>query len=217
MSIYNIQHTLIVTFAVLEAGPQVASQFAPGDHVLLVFASCGFCKLCLSGQPAFCVEGRQLNFSGKRTNGQLAACDATGQPISGLFFGQSSFSQTALVHSRSAVKLDTRSIDELRYAAALGCGVLTGASSIIHELKPSVGSKIAIWGAGPVGLAACMAAKLSGAANIIVVDTNARKLNLAKVGIPNFCRCGGLRFHRIWVRQTLLTARHKTSSSELWS
>jgi aryl-alcohol dehydrogenase len=62
----------------------------------------------------------------------------------------------------------------------LGCGIQTGAGAVINALKPVAGSSIAIYGGGSVGLSAVMAAKLCGCAQIIVVDLQDSRVDLAK-------------------------------------
>ncbi len=62
----------------------------------------------------------------------------------------------------------------------LGCGIQTGAGAVINALKPEAGSSIAIFGAGSVGLAAVMAAKVVGCTTIIAIDLNDSRLDLAR-------------------------------------
>jgi aryl-alcohol dehydrogenase len=62
----------------------------------------------------------------------------------------------------------------------LGCGIQTGAGAIMNALKPGVGSSIAVFGAGSVGLSAIMAAKAVGCTQIIAVDMNDARLELAR-------------------------------------
>ena len=52
----------------------------------------------------------------------------------------------------------------------LGCGIQTGAGAILNSLNVAHGSKVAIFGAGAVGLSAVMAAAAAGAAQIVAVD-----------------------------------------------
>lgn len=64
--------------------------------------------------------------------------------------------------------------------APLGCGLQTGAGTVINVLKVSPGTSIAIIGVGAVGLAALMAAKICDAGTIIAVDIHESRLELAK-------------------------------------
>lgn len=59
---------------------------------------------------------------------------------------------------------------DLRVLAPFGCGIITGASSVINYLKPEEGSSILICGLGAVGFGALTAAKQSGCSVIIVID-----------------------------------------------
>ncbi len=118
------------------------------------------------------------NFGGKRMDGSTAFLGADGAAIHSHFFGQSSFATHSIVPERTAVKLDPDI--PLEIAAPLGCGVITGAGSVIESLRVGAGSSIAIFGVGGVGLSAVMAARLVGAERIIAIDTNPSRLALAK-------------------------------------
>ena len=65
-------------------------------------------------------------------------------------------------------------------AALFGCAVMTGAGAVINTARVRSGDKVAVLGLGGVGLNGVMGAKLAGAAEIIAIDTDARKLELAK-------------------------------------
>jgi aryl-alcohol dehydrogenase len=63
--------------------------------------------------------------------------------------------------------------------APLGCGLQTGAGTVMNSLKVAKGTGIAIFGTGAVGLAAVMAARIVGAKPIIGVDIRPKRLKLA--------------------------------------
>ncbi|WP_280141854.1 NAD(P)-dependent alcohol dehydrogenase [Mesorhizobium sp. YR577] len=94
------------------------------------------------------------------------------------FLGQSSFAQFAIANERNVVKVPKDVPLEL--LGPLGCGIQTGAGSVLNALKVNAGSSFVAFGAGAVGLAAVMAAKVGGATTIIAVDVNASRLELAK-------------------------------------
>jgi aryl-alcohol dehydrogenase len=150
--------------------------FAVGDHVLLSGSSCGQCPNCVAARPSYCDLAMPMNFGGKRLDGSTAlSCGE--EAIHSHFFGQSSFATHSIVPERTAVKID-KDIP-LDLAAPLGCGVITGAGSVIEALKVGVGDTIAIFGTGSVGLSAVMAARLVGARRIVAVDINQSRLDLA--------------------------------------
>ncbi len=157
-------------------GPGV-TKVVPGDHVVLSFASCGSCANCQRGLYGYCPDLYGRNFSGARPDGSKPCCDAQGHPVSSWFFAQSSFADLALATERNVVKIPQDVPLELM--GPLGCGIQTGAGAVINALKPGGGSTIAIFGAGSVGLAAAMAARVVGCARIIVVDLNQSRLDLA--------------------------------------
>jgi aryl-alcohol dehydrogenase len=150
----------------------------PGDQVLLSFTSCGQCRNCRDGHPAYCATWLPDNLIGGRRADGSATITRDGEPLGGHFFGQSSFARMAVVDERSLVKVDEDAPLEL--LAPLGCGIQTGAGAIWNVLKPRPGSSVVVLGAGAVGLAAVMAAALTPATTIIAVDKVASRLELAR-------------------------------------
>jgi Zn-dependent alcohol dehydrogenase len=67
----------------------------------------------------------------------------------------------------------------LETLAPLGCGLQTGAGSVLNVLKVPKDSSIAVIGVGAVGLAALMASKIASAKTIIAVDIHQSRLELA--------------------------------------
>lgn len=57
---------------------------------------------------------------------------------------------------------------------------MTRAGAVLRSMKVKVNMPIAIFGAGTVGMAVFMAAKITGANPIIVVDINDDRLSIAK-------------------------------------
>ncbi|KQX23406.1 MULTISPECIES: NAD(P)-dependent alcohol dehydrogenase [unclassified Sphingomonas] len=163
---------------VVEKIGRSVTKVAPGDHVVLTVASCGTCANCLSGRGGYCNDLYGRNFSGRRPDGSTPCHDAHGHEVSAYFFAQSSFADHALASERNVVKIAKDVPIELM--GPLGCGLQTGAGAVINALKPEAGTSIAIFGAGSVGLAAVMAARVVGCTRIIAVDLNAERLALAR-------------------------------------
>lgn len=149
-----------------------------GDRVAMTFGSCGHCRLCHEGSPAYCEQGHDLQFSGMRADGSTTLRDARGAPVHGSFFQQSSFATYALGSERSITRLPDDMPLEL--AGPLGCGIQTGAGAVLNSLAVRAGSSIAVFGVGSVGLAAVMAARIAGCSVIIAVDVHAGRLELAR-------------------------------------
>jgi aryl-alcohol dehydrogenase len=85
-------------------------------------------------------------------------------------------SRLVLAHENGAVKVEATR-EEMKALAALGCGIQTGAGSILNVLNPSIHSTIAVFGAGAVGLSACMIAKLYSPSKLILLDNSPAKLS----------------------------------------
>ena len=163
---------------VVEAVGSAVTGVAPGDHVVLSFTSCGECRNCNGGHPAYCATWLPLNLIGGRRADGSSTISRDGQPLGGHFFGQSSFAERALVDERSLVKVDADV--PLESIAPLGCGVQTGVGAVWNVLKPVTGSTVVVLGAGAVGLSAVMAAALTPATRIVAVDRVGERLSLAR-------------------------------------
>ncbi|MDH6565948.1 aryl-alcohol dehydrogenase [Streptomyces sp. SAI-208] len=163
---------------VVEAVGAAVTGVAPGDHVVLSFTSCGDCRNCAGGHPAYCATWLPLNLLGGRRADGTSTLSRDGEPLGGHFFGQSSFAERALVDERSLVKVDPDV--PLESVAPLGCGVQTGVGAVWNVLKPVTGSTVVVLGAGAVGLSAVMAAALTPATTIVAVDRVAERLTLAR-------------------------------------
>ncbi|MCW5658753.1 MAG: NAD(P)-dependent alcohol dehydrogenase [Burkholderiaceae bacterium] len=151
----------------------------PGDHVVLSAAYCSYCTQCRSGNVAYCENLFAQDFGGRRTSdGTTSLATANGEVVSSHFFGQSSFATHANVVDSTLV-LVPKDVP-LESVGFLGCGMQTGAGSILNELRPPAGSSVAISGAGAVGLAAVMAARIAGATTVVAVDIHDSRLDLAK-------------------------------------
>ena len=114
------------------------------------------------GKPASCLKLNQINFGGVLPDG-TSRLSQDGRTLS-MFFGQSSFAEYAVVAAQSAVKVPYDDID-LAVVAPMGCGIQTGAGTVLNALKPELGSSIAIFGCGTVGMSAIMAARIAGCAH----------------------------------------------------
>ncbi len=146
----------------------------PGEHLVLSYQSCGRCRECRRGHPAGCERFYEANFGFGRLDGSNAL-DRSG--VRGHFFGQSSFATYALATARNTVKVPGDLPLEL--LAPLGCGLQTGAGTVLNSLAVPSGAAVAVFGTGAVGLAAVMAAHLVGASPIIGVDLVPTRLELA--------------------------------------
>ena len=68
----------------------------------------------------------------------------------------------------------------LELLAPLGCGLQTGAGTVMNSLAVKAGRSIAVFGTGAVGLAAIMAARIVAAAPIVGIDILPKRLRLAR-------------------------------------
>jgi aryl-alcohol dehydrogenase len=150
----------------------------PGDRVMIGFPWCGRCRSCRRGDQRYCEQGAILAFSGLRPDGSSPMSRPDGEKLSGRFFQQSSWATHTLALERQLAKVPD-GVD-LDLCGPYGCSISSGAGAVLNELRPGPGSSIAIFGAGNVGLAAVMAARLTGAVRIVAIDEVPERLALAR-------------------------------------
>ncbi|MBF6209152.1 NAD(P)-dependent alcohol dehydrogenase [Streptomyces gardneri] len=152
-----------------------------GDHVLISYDSCGSCPRCTAGMPSYCAQFAVLNSSGGRADGS-SPLSQDGNRVAGAFFGQSSFATHALVTERNAVVVEN-DVD-LTTTASFGCGMQTGAGAVANVLRPGSDARLAVYGAGSVGMAAIMAARALDVSTIVAVDlSESRRETALKLGV----------------------------------
>lgn len=163
---------------VVEEVGSAVTGVAPGDHVVLSFTSCGDCRNCQGGHPAYCATWLPLNLIGGRMRRRQQHHQPRRRAPRRALLRPILFAERALVDERSLVKVDPDV--PLESIAPLGCGVQTGVGAVWNVLKPRLGDTVVVLGAGAVGLSAVMAAALTPATRIIAVDRVAERLSLAK-------------------------------------
>jgi len=149
-----------------------------GDEVVVGFSSCGACLRCDEDLPSYCQSFAPLNFAGMRIEDGSTAYSKNGERVTSHFFGQSSFSALTVTPARNVVKVDASAVP-LELLGPMGCGFQTGAGGVMRSLACPAGSSIAIFGGGPVGLAAVMAAVIQGCTAIILVEPIAARRDIA--------------------------------------
>lgn len=157
-------------------GPGV-SRVAVGDHVLTSYQpSCGGCWYCTVGRPNLC----DLRTAPRHLMGDGTARfrnPDTGEPIYH-FLQVSSHAERAVLPQECLVPV--RKDAPLEVICLVSCGVATGVGAVINRARVHAGSTVVVIGCGGVGLNAIQAAKLSGAARIVAVDTLAHKRDAAR-------------------------------------
>ena len=154
---------------VVEAVGDDVTDVAPGDFVILNWrAVCGQCRACRRGRPWYCFNTH--NASQKMTL-------ADGTPLSPAL-GIGAFAEKTLVASGQCTKVNPAVRPEV--AGLLGCGVMAGLGAALNTGQVSRGDSVAVIGCGGVGDAAVLGASLAGAARIIAVDVDDRKLEWAR-------------------------------------
>jgi aryl-alcohol dehydrogenase len=155
------------------AGSDVET-LAEGDHVVTAYNWCGECEACRRGRTWKC-DHFDENFDGFRQDG-TTPFSLNGKPVVPLM-REGGFAVRMVCHKNSIVKIDPAL--DLRLLGPLGCGIMTGAGSVLNYLNPEAGRPVAVFGTGCVGLSAIMAARIAGCDPIIAVDRVPSRLDMA--------------------------------------
>ncbi len=148
----------------------------PGDHVVLSFVpACGSCYYCDRGQGFLCEKSAMAAAGGMLDGSTRLTLD--GEPLRQMAMC-GTFGNYAIVPEISLVKIDD-DVD-LRYAALIGCGVLTGVGAALNTADIRPGDTVAVIGCGGVGLNVIQGAKIAGATKIIAIDMFESKLKMAE-------------------------------------
>ncbi|XP_051136593.1 alcohol dehydrogenase-like 6 [Andrographis paniculata] len=169
---------------IVESVGEGVTEFKEGDHVLTLFTGeCKRCKHCMSGKSNVCQE-LGLERQGVMHSDKQTRFSIRGRPVYH-YCAVSSFSEYTVVHSGCAVKIIPEA--PLEKICLLSCGAAAGLGAVWKVAEISVGSRVVVFGLGTVGLSVAQGAKLRGAAQIIGVDVNAEKREIAKAfGVTDF-------------------------------
>ncbi|MDZ7883956.1 MAG: NDMA-dependent alcohol dehydrogenase [Mycobacterium sp.] len=142
---------------------------AEGDHVILAFIpACGTCPPCLKGFRSLCDRGAVL-LGGKAIADGTSRIHAGSHEVSPMNL-LGTFAPYMTVHKDSVVKID----DDIPFetAAIMGCAVPTGFGSATNVADVKPGETVIIVGVGGIGMSALQGAVISGAKQVIAIDTN---------------------------------------------
>ena len=169
---------------VVEVGAGVKSLKA-GDHVIPLYtAECRECEYCLNPKTNLCQAVRSTQGQGVMPDGTSRFSMLNGTPILH-YMGCSTFlNYTVLPEVALAKVRKDAPFDEICY---IGCGVTTGIGAVINTAKVEIGSTAIVFGLGGIGLNVVQGLRLAGADQIVGVDLNDSKSEMAtKFGMTDF-------------------------------
>ncbi|BBI32956.1 galactitol-1-phosphate 5-dehydrogenase [Cohnella abietis] len=139
---------------IIESVGEQVNSFQPGVRVTAnPLVTCGTCRYCRNGQSQLCSA---RNLLGAHRPG--------------------AFAQFVAVPAKNVYRLEDHiSFDEGALAEPLACAV-----HICRLLSLTPTNRLLIYGAGPIGLFALQAAKVYGLSDIVIVDLNEARLEIAR-------------------------------------
>ena len=143
---------------VIDAVGGAVKAFKPGDHVIIsCISACGTCDYCRRGMYSHCVNGGWI--LGNKIDGTQAE------------YVRTPYADTSLYHIPAGTEEDALVMLSDILPTGFECGVLNG--------KVEPGSIVAIVGSGPIGLAALLTAQFYSPAEIIMIDFDDNRLEVA--------------------------------------
>jgi S-(hydroxymethyl)glutathione dehydrogenase / alcohol dehydrogenase len=168
---------------VLEVGEGVKS-LKPGDHVIPLYTpECRECEYCLNPKTNLCQAIRATQGQGLMPDGS-SRFSLDGEPLYH-YMGCSTFANHTVLPEIALAKIrEDAPFDKVCY---IGCGVTTGIGAVAFDAKVEPGSTVVVFGLGGIGLNVIQGARMVGAAQIVGVDINEGKKELAeKFGMTDF-------------------------------
>jgi len=168
---------------VLETGRNVTS-LKPGDHVIPLYTpECRECEYCLHPKTNLCQAIRETQGKGVMPDG-TSRFSLNGDPLYH-YMGTSTFANHTVLPEIAVARIDPEApFDKVCY---IGCGVTTGIGAVIWTAKVEPGSRVVVFGLGGIGLNVIQGARMAGAGQIVGVDLNPAKRELAeKFGMTDF-------------------------------
>jgi len=152
------------------------TRVAIGDHVVLCWAPpCGECPSCREGRAVLCDRVEKVTFRNRLPGGQ-PRLHARDRDVA-TFLGTACFADFVVVPETGAVPVD-RDVS-FEALATLGCAVMTGVGAVTNAARVAPGSRVAVIGAGGVGLNVVQGAAIAGCETIIAVDRRPAPLAIA--------------------------------------
>jgi S-(hydroxymethyl)glutathione dehydrogenase / alcohol dehydrogenase len=168
---------------VVEVGEGVTS-VKPGDHVIPLYTpECRQCEYCLSRKTNLCQAIRATQGRGLMPDGTSRFSIA--DKMLHHYMGTSTFANYTVLPEIAVAKIrEDAPFDKVCY---IGCGVTTGIGAVIYTADVEPGSRVVVFGLGGIGLNVIQGAKMVGASQIVGVDINPAKRELAeKFGMTDF-------------------------------
>ncbi|MEM6709119.1 MAG: S-(hydroxymethyl)glutathione dehydrogenase/class III alcohol dehydrogenase [Pseudomonadota bacterium] len=168
---------------VVEVGAGVAS-VCPGDHVIPLYTpECRGCEFCLNPKTNLCQAIRETQGRGVMPDG-TSRFSLGGEPLLH-YMGASTFSNFTVLPEIAVARVrEDAPFEKICY---VGCGVTTGIGAVVFEAKVEPGSRVVVFGLGGIGLNVIQGARMVGASQIIGVDLNPSKVELARrFGMTDF-------------------------------
>lgn len=168
---------------VVDVGANVKS-VGKGDHVIPLYTpECRQCEYCLHPKTNLCQAIRE-------TQGRGVMPDGTSRFTSGgetvlHYMGTSTFSNFTVLPEIAVAKIrEDAPFDKVCY---IGCGVTTGLGAVMNTAKVEAGTRCVVFGLGGIGLNVIQGLRLVGARQIVGVDVNPGKREMAeRFGMTEF-------------------------------
>jgi NDMA-dependent alcohol dehydrogenase len=162
---------------VVEEIGEGVTNLSPGDHVVISWVpQCGECFFCQRDQGYLCEVANTAIVTGGLLDG-TTRFTSRGEPLRQMA-ASGTFAEETVIPAIGAVKIPQDF--DLKLAALIGCGVLTGTGAALNTARIRKGDTVAVVGCGGVGLNVIQGARIAGARDIIAVDMNETKLQMAK-------------------------------------
>ena len=166
------------TSGTVEAIGDSVTNVAVGDRVVCSFIMpCNECSYCKRGRDDLCETFFAYNrLKGQLYDGETRLARPDGSPI--WMYSMGALAEYAVTPATSVFRLpDGIPLNE---AAIIGCSVFTAYGAVHNQAALQTGESVAVYATGGVGTNVVQVAHAAGAAQVIAVDLDDAKLEMAR-------------------------------------
>mmetsp|Transcript_61217 Transcript_61217/g.197957 ORF Transcript_61217/g.197957 Transcript_61217/m.197957 type:complete len:410 (-) Transcript_61217:44-1273(-) len=162
------------------SGAALANELRVGDPVVTTFIMpCGYCPMCVGNNEDICETFfNQNRLKGGLYDGETRMFFPDGSPLHQYSMG--GMAEYSVLPAFAAYRMPKEVVDMGTDTAIVGCALFTAYGAVKNAAQIQPGMRVAVFGAGGVGMNVMQICRAFGAAEVIAVDLDRSKLDFAK-------------------------------------
>lgn len=162
------------------SGAELANELKVGDPVVTTFIMpCGHCPSCVSNNEDICETFFNMNrLKGSLYDGEPRLALPDKSPL--YQYSMGGMAEYSVMPANAAYKMPPQVQAMGNSTSIIGCALFTAYGAVKNGGALQPGARVAVFGAGGVGMQIMQVCRAFGAAEVIAVDIDEKKLSFAK-------------------------------------